>query len=64
VAHLERALPVDNDGSLRFQLARAYQAAGRREEAAKTMADYQKIQQELQAQKEKLSEEIQITAPE
>jgi predicted Zn-dependent protease len=64
VAHLEKALPVDNDGSLRFQLARAYQVAGRREEAAATMAEYQKIQQELQTQKEKLSEEIQITAPE
>jgi tetratricopeptide (TPR) repeat protein len=64
VAHLEKALPVDNDGSLRFQLARAYQVAGRREEAAATMAEYQKIQQELQTQKEQLAEEIQITAPE
>ena len=33
IPHLKQALPADVDGSLRYQLARAYQAAGQADEA-------------------------------
>jgi predicted Zn-dependent protease len=45
IPHLEQALPTDTDGSLHYQLARAYQAAGRVEEARKLLARYQELQQ-------------------
>jgi predicted Zn-dependent protease len=41
IPQLERALPADVDGSLRLQLARAYQAAGRAEEARAALKDYE-----------------------
>jgi predicted Zn-dependent protease len=41
IPHLKEALPVDADGSLRLQLARAYQAAGRTELARAAMKDYE-----------------------
>lgn len=40
IAHLKRALPADVDGSLRYQLARSYQAAGQAEEARQALEDY------------------------
>jgi len=43
IPHLEKALPADADGSLRYQLARCYQAAGRPEDARKALAAYEEI---------------------
>jgi tetratricopeptide (TPR) repeat protein len=43
VRHLEKSLELDEDGSLHYQLARAYQAAGSSEKAAAAMAQYQEI---------------------
>src|SRR5262249_4586307 len=43
IPHLEKALPADADGSLRYQPARCYQAAGRREDAQKALAAYEEI---------------------
>lgn len=43
IRHLEKSLDLDEDGSLHYQLARAYQAAGLREKAAAAMTQYQEI---------------------
>jgi tetratricopeptide (TPR) repeat protein len=44
VPHLELALKTDEDGSLHYQLARAYQATGRPELAKQTLEKYAAIQ--------------------
>jgi predicted Zn-dependent protease len=46
IPHLEQAIPADADGSLRLQLARAYQAAGQRERAQAAMKDYEEFRKE------------------
>lgn len=63
VPHLKAALPTDKDGSLHFQLARAYQGSGERELANQMLEKYQEIRKSVQAETENLEEEIQITAP-
>ena len=63
IPHLEAALAMDDDGSLHYQLARAYQAAGLAEKAQKTMSEYQAIQQKALADKEELAKEMQIGPP-
>jgi predicted Zn-dependent protease len=45
VPHLEAALATDTDGSLRLQLARAYQGVGEAEKARSAMAAYQAFRQ-------------------
>ena len=44
IPHLKAALPIDEDGSLHYQLARAYQAAGQPELAKQMMAKYEAMQ--------------------
>lgn len=44
IPHLKAALETDEDGSLHYQLARAYQATGQAELAKQMMAKYQAIQ--------------------
>jgi predicted Zn-dependent protease len=63
IPHAEAALALDPDGSLHFQLARAYQAAGKNEAAAKAMAAYQSIQAKMKAQQAALEEELTIAPP-
>jgi tetratricopeptide (TPR) repeat protein len=63
VPHLEAALPIDDDGSLHYQLARAYQASGDAAKSRETMAKYQAIQQKNEAEKRDLEEKAQITQP-
>jgi len=63
VRHLERSLELDNDGSLHYQLARAYQGLGSREKAAATMAQYQEILKRNQQPKEEAEQEGQIGPP-
>ena len=63
IPHLQAALPIDDDGSLHFQLARAYQAAGQQELAKQTLQKYQEISQSSRAQRQKLEQEIQIIPP-
>ena len=57
IPHLERSLPVDTDGALHYQLARAYQATGRTEDAKKLLARYQELQQSSG------ESDVEITAP-
>ena len=41
ITHLKHSLPADADGSLRYQLARAYQAAGQAEQAGLALGEYE-----------------------
>ena len=43
VPHLEQALQIDEDGSLRLQLARAYRAAGREADAERALAEWERF---------------------
>ena len=61
--HATAALPFDTDGSLHFQLARAYQAAGQAGAAKAAMAQYQQIQARNKAQERQVEAEAQITPP-
>ena len=63
IPHLAAGLDMDEDGSLRYQLARAYQATGDAEKARVAMAQYQEIQKRSDLEKRKLEEQAQITAP-
>ncbi|MFN7920967.1 MAG: tetratricopeptide repeat protein [Bryobacteraceae bacterium] len=63
VPHIQAALPLDDDGSMHFQLARAYQAAGKADLAKTAMAKYQEIRSRMQASNATLEEEAQITPP-
>ena len=63
IPELEMALPVDDDGSLHYQLARAYQQAGNSEKARELMGKYQQIRKQNEDSKEDLAKETQITGP-
>jgi len=63
IPHLEAALAMDDDGSLHYQLARAYQAAGLADQARQAMSEYQDIQKRMQADKDELAKEAQIGPP-
>ena len=63
IPHLLAALPIDQDGSLRYQLSRAYQATGQADLAKTTLEEYQARQKADRDEKQKLDEELQITAP-
>jgi predicted Zn-dependent protease len=63
VPHLEAALPLDTDASLHFQLARAYQAAGKAELAKQTLAKVQAIRAREETDRRKIEAEAEITAP-
>jgi tetratricopeptide (TPR) repeat protein len=63
IPHLKLALPADDDGTLHYQLAQAYQASGQPELARKTLADYQAIQRSAAAQRESAERETEITPP-
>jgi predicted Zn-dependent protease len=57
IPHLVAGLPADSDGSLHFQLSRAYRDAGQPEKAAAAMKTYQAMQ------KSAAESEIVITGP-
>lgn len=55
IPHLKAALQLDTDGSLHYQLARAYQATGQAEAAAEILRKYQEIQQRAQPQEPEIT---------
>ncbi|MEO7145838.1 MAG: tetratricopeptide repeat protein [Bryobacteraceae bacterium] len=63
IPHLEKALALDDDGSLHYQLARAYQSAGRQDQARTEMAAYQAILQKSEDRKQDAVEESGIGPP-
>jgi Putative Zn-dependent protease, contains TPR repeats len=63
IRHLEKSLELDEDGSLHYQLARAYQSAGAPEKARAAMAQYQEILKRSQQPREDAGSETQIGPP-
>ena len=63
IPHLRKALELDDDGSLHFQLANAWRAAGDPEKARAAMAQYQEIVKRNQEQKDEVAREAQIGPP-
>lgn len=63
IPHLKATLVTDKDGSLHYQLARAYQATDQPQLAKNMLAQYQKIQQFVAAESEAAEREAKITAP-
>ena len=63
IPHLKEGLSSDEDGSLHFQLAQAYQRTGQKELARRTLAKYQEITKALQSEQKKLGEEVKISPP-
>jgi predicted Zn-dependent protease len=63
VPHLEAALPTDDDGSLHFQLARAYRETGQAEQATRTLQEFQELRKAYEAKQESDKQEFQITPP-
>jgi len=63
IPHLEAALPTDEDGSLHFQLARAYRESGQAEQATRTLQQFQDLRKAYEAKQESDKQEFQITPP-
>jgi predicted Zn-dependent protease len=63
IPHLKAAMATDEDGSLHYQLAKAYQASGQPSLAKQVLAEYQKIQRSAAAAGEATAREVGITAP-
>ena len=63
IPHLQQALTLDDDGSLHYNLARAYQAAGNPESAQQTMQQYQQIKEKNQKVDSELAKQAEISAP-
>jgi tetratricopeptide (TPR) repeat protein len=63
IPNLIAALETDEDGSLHYQLARAYQATGEAEKAREYLKKYQEMQRQAAEQKRDLEEKVQITPP-
>jgi tetratricopeptide (TPR) repeat protein len=63
IPHLQRALSMDDDGSLHYNLARAYRAAGNADGARQAMEEYQRIKGRNAQVDSELAKEAEITAP-
>lgn len=63
IVHLKAALPLDQDGSLRYQLARAYEAAGEKTMGKQAMTEYETFLRSAGARKQRMEESYQITPP-
>ncbi len=63
IPHLKAALPLDEDGSLHYQLARAYQANGKQQLANGMLEKYRKMSAAAAAEKQATQEEVEIAPP-
>ena len=63
IPYLTAALSSDEDGRVHYQLARAYQGAGRSEEARQALAAYQEILQGAEARRQAVEGDSEIVAP-
>ncbi len=63
IPHLKAALGTDEDGSLHYQLARAYQSSGQQAQAKEMLEKYREIRNALAAERKATEEEVQITPP-
>lgn len=63
IPHLQAALPADEDGSLHYQLGRAYQSHGDRELAQQMFRQYQAAQQKTHEENQSVEKQVSITPP-
>jgi predicted Zn-dependent protease len=63
IPHLEAAVHGDKDGSLHYQLARAYRAAGRADLASQALQKFQEIRRSAEARAQSMEEEFKISPP-
>jgi len=63
VPHLKAALPTDEDGSLHYQLGRAYQARGELALAREMLKKYQEIHNAQEVENKMVEKEVAITPP-
>ena len=63
IEHFEAALPIDDDGSLHFQLARAYEHVGAAVKAKQVLRQFEAISQASATKRKRAEDERQITAP-
>jgi tetratricopeptide (TPR) repeat protein len=63
IPHLQAALPIDDDGSLRYELAKALRATGQVELAKSTLEDSERRQKADREEKSKLEPQMKITPP-
>jgi len=63
IPHLRAALPIDEQGSLYWQLAQAYRKSGQKELQQQMLEKFQQIQISAMAEKKKFEEKIEITPP-
>lgn len=63
IPHLEAGLALDEDGSIHYQLSRAYQSGGQPEKARQMLAKYQEIRRTLEAEAQDLEEKVKISEP-
>ena len=61
--HLNAALPIDEEGSLYYQLALAYRRTGQKELEKQTLKKFQEIQDSAANEKKKFEQQAQITPP-
>jgi len=63
IPHLQAAASIDEDGSLHYQLARAFQVTGKPELAKKALDEYERRQKADREEKNRLDQEMKITPP-
>jgi tetratricopeptide (TPR) repeat protein len=63
IPHLKEALSIDEDGSLHYQLGRAYQSRGERDLAREMFKQYQEMQRAQQNENKQVENEAAITPP-
>lgn len=63
IPHLQAALPIDDDGSLRYELAKALRATGQMELSKNTLEESERRQKADREEKSKLEPQMKITPP-
>jgi tetratricopeptide (TPR) repeat protein len=63
IPHLKAALPLDNDGTLYYQLAQAYRKSGQKELEKEMLAKFRKIQSSSNIEKKNFEKSLEITPP-
>jgi len=63
IPHLKNALSIDEDGSVHYQLGRAYQAQGERELARAMLEQYQEMHRAQEAENKALERDVTIKPP-
>jgi predicted Zn-dependent protease len=63
IPHLKAALPIDEDGSLYYQLAQAYRRTGQTDLEKELLRRFREIQGSAIVEKKKLEQQFQITPP-